>query len=258
MKERFYKSYGLKRAIMAVLILSVAITGFSDWLVEVKVEGMEYEHNEPLELALLLDTLHNDVEEYDNADNYLWKTAENPKGKYNVERWDQLKDLITSLLYREGYNFVGIYTKNWTNGNTLIPYIFIENRFSEPDEVGNPENFVQRDFDLVKNESVFTKAFNEGKGYFTTNIRRVIESDFNKDVAEAYQKKAGVRGYFAYPLKNGEITIGLLIVATKEPGITEEQYFRIEQYADAAQWLVLETADLLAHPEKLGYSEGSQ
>jgi len=37
-----------------------------------------------------------------------------------------------------------------------------------------------------------------------------------------------------------------------EPGITEEQYFRIEQYCDAASWLVVQTVDLMVNPEKLG------
>ncbi len=243
----------LKKFFILTVLLSVfCLMSFADWLVEVKIEGMEYEHNNQFEMALLLDTIHNDVATYDSTENYLWKTPENPQGSYNVERWDQLGDLVKSLLYRENYNFVGIYTKNWSNGITLVPYIFIEKRFSEPDGSGYPENFNQKTFNLNVGKSLFVNTFNEGKGYFTTNIRSVIDDEYLKDAARDYQREAGVRGYFAYPLKNGEITIGILVVATNQPGLTEEQFFRIEQYADAATWLVIQTCDLLAHPEKLG------
>lgn len=242
----------MKKVFFIVLVMILSVTIFSDWLVEVKVEGMEYEHNDQLELALLLDTIHNDVAQYQDIDNYLWRTPGNENGYYNAERWDQLRDLVVSLLYREKYNFVGIYTKYQSRSNQLIPFIFIENRFSQPNQFGDPENFTQRNFDLTKNESLLAKAFNEGKAYFTTNASRITESAYNKNAARDYQLKAGVRGYFAYPLKNGETTIGLLVIATKEPGLTEEQYFRIQQYADAAVWLVVQTVDLLAHPEKIG------
>jgi len=243
----------MKKLILLFLLTAFSMMVFGDWLVEVKVEGMEYEHNAQLEMALLLETIHNDVAQYDNTDKYIWKTTENSNGSYNIERWDQLQDLVTSLLQREGYSFVGIYTKNWTKGNTLIPFIYIEDRFTDPDAEGNPENIGQRNFDLVKNESLLAKAFNDGQGYFTTNASRLIETGFGKNEARDYQLEAGVRGYFAYPLKNGETTIGLLVIATKEPGITEDQYFRITQYGEAAVWLVVQTVDLLAHPEKLGY-----
>jgi len=39
-------------------------------------------------------------------------------------------------------------------------------------------------------------------------------------------------------------------VATSEPGLTEQQFFDIEQYADAATWLIYQSADMLMHPEK--------
>jgi len=238
---------------MIAVLICVSLTAFSDWLVEVKVEGMEYRHNNQFEMALLLETIHNDVATYDSTANYLWKTPENPHGSYNIERWDQLGDLVKSLLYREDYNFVGIYTKNWSNGITLVPYIFIEKRFSEPDGTGYPENFNQKTFNLKNGNSLFVNAFNQGKGFFTTNIKSVIDDPALKTAAREYQHEASVRGYFAYPLKNGDVTIGILVVATKEPGLTEEQFFRIEQYADAATWLVIQTCDLLAHPEKLGW-----
>ncbi len=242
----------MKKITLIVLIVMMSVTLFSDWLVEVKVEGMEYEHDNALEMMLLLETIQNEVTEYQDINDYIWKTPLSDKGMYNVERWDQLRDLIVSLLHREDYNFVGIYTKMWPNGSQLIPFIYIENRFTPPDQFGTPENFVQRNFDLVKNESLIAKAFNEGQGYFTTNAARLIESGYDKDAAREYQLKAGVRGYFAYPLKNGKTTIGLLVIATKEPGLTEEQYFRIQQYGDAAVWLVVQTVDLLVHPEKVG------
>ncbi len=242
----------MKKLLFIMLVMMLSVSVFSDWLIEVKVEGMEYEHNNELEMALLLDTIKNDLEKYQDTDNYLWRRPGNENGFYNVERWDQLRDLIVSLLNREKYNFVGIYTKYQSRSNKLIPFIFIENRFTQPNEFGDPENFNQRNFDLVKNESLFAKAFNEGKAYFTTNASRVTESEYNKNAAREYQLKAGVRGYFAYPLKNGPTTIGILVIATKEPGLTEEQYFRIQQYADAAVWLVVQTVDLLSHPEKIG------
>lgn len=242
----------MKKITIFVLIALLSVTLLADWLVEVKVEGMEYEHDNALEMMLLLETIQNEVTEYQDINDYIWKTPLSDKGMYNVERWDQLRDLVVSLLHREDYNFVGIYTKRWPNGRDLIPFIYIENRFSPPDEYGTPENFVQRNFDLVKNESLLAKAFNEGQGYFTTNAIRLTESAYDQEAARDYQLKAGVRGYFAYPLKNGETTIGLLVIATKNPGLTEEQYFRIQQYGDAAVWLVVQTVDLLVNPEKVG------
>ena len=159
----------MKKIACFTLIVMMSVTLFSDWLVEVKVEGMEYEHDNALEMMLLLETIQNEVTEYQDIDDYIWKTPLSDKGMYNVERWDQLRDLIVSLLHREDYNFVGIYTKMWPNGRQLIPFIYIENRFTAPDQFGTPENFVQRNFDLVKDESLFAKAFNEGQGYSTTN-----------------------------------------------------------------------------------------
>src|SRR6056297_297691 len=242
----------MKKITIFIIITLLSLTLMADLLVEVKVEGMEYEHDNALEMMLLLETIQNEVSQYQDIDDYIWETPQSEKGMYNIERWDQLKDLIVSLLHREDYNFVGIYTKRRANSKELIPFIYIENRFSAPDNLGTPENFVQRNFDLVKNESLLAKAFNEGKGYFTTNAIRITESAYNQEAARDYQLKAGVRGYFAYPLKNGKTTIGLLVIATKEPGLTEEQYFRIQQYADAAVWLVVQTVDLLVHPEKIG------
>jgi len=242
----------MKKLAILFLFAVISVMVFSDWLVEVKVEGMEYEHNNALEMMLLLETIHNELTEYQDIDDYIWKTPLSDKGIFNVERWDQLRDLIVSLHHREDYNFVGIYTKPYDNSRQLIPFIYIENRFTPPDEYGTPENFVQRNFDLSKNESLLAKAFNEGMGYFTTNAIRITEAAYDQDAAREYQLKAGVRGYFAYPLKNGKTTIGLLVIATKEPGLTEEQYFRIQQYADAAVWLVVQTVDLLSHPEKVG------
>jgi len=239
-----------------LIVLSVIVLGCTvvsaDWLVEVKVEGELYEHNNALEMILLLETIEGELKKYENIDSYVWKNDTNLKDAYNIERWDQLQDLVVSLLYREDYNFVGIYTKDHPMGSILIPFIYTEKRFTPPDMLGTPENFPQRNFDLKTNESLLTKSFNEGKGYFTTNVRKIAEKAVDKDKAKEYQEKAGIRGYFSYPIKNGEITIGLLVIATMEPGITEEQYFRIEQYCDAASWLVVQTVDLMVNPEKLG------
>src|SRR6056297_3830825 len=164
----------MKKITIFILIALLSVTLLADWLVEVKVEGMEYEHDNALEMMLLLETIQNEVTEYQDINDYIWKTPLSDKGMYNVERWDQLKDLVVSLLHREDYNFVGIYTKRRTNSKELIPFIYIENRFSAPDNLGTPENFVQRNFDLAKNESLLSKSFNEGQGYFTTNAARLV------------------------------------------------------------------------------------
>jgi len=230
----------MKKSIVIVLLLSVAMLSFADWLVEVKVEGMEYTHDNKLEGALLLETITNDIATYDSTENYLWKTAENPAGSYKIERWDQLGDLVNSLLNREDYNFVGIYTKNWRKGMTLVPYIFVEQRFTDPGQSALPENIPQYSFGIEAPKTIISKSFRDGQGYFTTNINSIIDDQNLKTYAREYQREAGVRGYFVYPLKNGEITIGLLVIATKNPGITEEQFFRIKQYSDAATWLVLQ------------------
>jgi len=132
----------MKKITIFVLIALLSVTLLADWLVEVKVEGMEYEHNNALEMMLLLETIQNEVTQYQDIDDYIWKTPLSEKGMFNIERWDQLKDLIVSLLHREDYNFVGLYTKRQANSKELIPFIYIENRFTQPDSLGTPENFV--------------------------------------------------------------------------------------------------------------------
>jgi len=243
----------VKRLMVTVLITLFAAVAFSDWLVEVKVEGMEYIHDQPLELALLLETIENDLATYDATENYLWITPDTPQGSYQAELFDHLQDLVCSLVHREPYHFVGIYTRNHANGNTILPVVYGEKRMTPPDPNGVPESLLQKTFSLSADRSILAKAYNEGQGYFTTDIKRVMDATVVSGDVRDFQKQIGVRGYFAYPLKNGDYTIGLLVIATTEPGITEDQFFRIKQYGDAATWLVVQTVDLLAHPEKLAY-----
>ncbi len=241
-----------KGFLVSVILGMLCVIAMSDWLIQVKFEGFEYERNPPLELALILDVIYKDIATYDDPNNYIWYTPEFPQGAYFVERWNQLKHVITSLLHREGYSFVGIYTQDHVAGMKLVPYIYIERRFAPPNPVGDPENLQQRDFDLSLNQSIIAQAHNQKQAFFTTNIRRLIEYPELHQQAREYQEKSGVRGYFAYPLLNGDIPIGVLVIATMEPGITEEQFFRIQQYSTAIVWLVVETLDLINNPEKLG------
>ncbi|HNW47741.1 MAG TPA: GAF domain-containing protein [Thermotogota bacterium] len=231
--------------------LCILVTGlFANWLVEVKVEGEVYKRNPSLEIALLLETIKKDIPTYDPDTNYLWTSPEHPEGYYRAELWQNLQHLVYSLLNNYHFNYVGIYSRYGVNGVSIIPIVFAERRFSPNDYTGIPENLMQYGFSLVANESIVAMAFNNGTGYFTGDIRKVVEKIVDPIYARNYQKAANVNGYLAYPLKNGNTSIGVLVVATSEPGLTEQQFFDIEQYADAATWLIYQSADMLMHPEK--------
>lgn len=243
----------MKKLLFVVgVLLLIQSVGMSDWLIQVKVEGFEYERNLNLEMALIMDVIRKDIAKYNDPNNFLWFTPEHPQGAYFVERWNELKDVVMSLIAREPYTFVGIYVPGFELHQKMIPYIYAEKRFTRPNEHGDPENLQQRNFDLSLNRSIIAQAYNQKQAYFTTNIRRVVESSDLHEASLAYQQKAGVRGYFAYPLLNGPTPIGVLVIATMEPGITEEQFFRIQQYSTAIIWLVVETYDLMMNPEKAG------
>jgi hypothetical protein len=240
----------MKKPILVCLLSVIAAGLFANWLVEVKVEGEVYQRNPSLEIALFLETIKKDIPAYDPDTNYLWTSPDNPEGYYRAEVWQNLQQLVYSLLTNYHFNFVGIYTRYGVNGTSIIPVVFSERRFSENDHTGIPENLMQYGFSLTGNQSIIAMAFNNGMGYFSGDIRKVVEPAIDRTYVREYQKKANVNGYLAYPLKNGDTPIGVLVIATPEPGITEEQYFDIKQYADAATWLIYQSADMLTHPEK--------
>lgn len=240
----------MRRTFLGIIMLFTVLSLFGNWLVEVKVEGEVYTPNPSLELAILLETLSKDIPTYDPNTNYLWQSPLNPDGVYRAEIWRNLEHLVYSLMTNYDFNFVGIYTRYGVSGNMLIPVVFAEKRFAPADNSGIPENLMQYGFSLATGESLIAMSFNTGQGYFSGDIRKVVEKVVDRSTASAYQIRANVNGYLTYPLKNGDTSIGVLVVATNEPGLTEQQFFDIKQYAEAATWLIYQSFDMLTHPEK--------